>query len=96
MIDRTSTNAILFAFRSPYQCPSPSPPHLIEIANLFVFRTFTCDTIWTSVNRGGSSKRTMLEGAQGYKRLLFPRTSLMDEPIFRCMFLFFKLAYVYF
>jgi len=52
----------------------------------FVFRTFTCDTIRTSVREGGElyfSKGTKLEVGQGgrsVQKVVFGRTFLMDNP----------------
>jgi len=65
----------------------PTPPYMVlRIANYVVFQTkyvaFSRDAAQTSLEGGGSSKQTMLDRGVS-KKLIFARTSLMDDPLIR-------------
>jgi len=73
-MNRTSTNANKFTFRSSNQSPTPPPVHNRLDRKIFcVSDVFTRDTIRMFVNGGGGG---------GLKYKFIGLTSLMDEPLF--------------
>jgi len=85
-INRTSTIKKQFAFRSPYQSLTHTPPPRPDRNILRVLDVFTRDMIRTFVHGGGGSevsfKRTMLDRGWGVQKSVFGRTYLMADPLF--------------